>query len=114
MPVTPIPPDTVAVVVERTLVTLPACPDWSGSPNFTTYSNQPMSNWSCATAVNLGMMVVDPADLRRGRQPGVAEADPAARSIQLYREGKTKPLSTDVSTAEAYASDGSGSGGGSQ
>lgn len=107
-------PNTVMVVVQRSVVNLPACPDWQ-DPNLSSYSNQVSSNWSCATAVNLGMMVADPTDLQLGRQPGVAEADPAARSVQLYREGKTKPLSSNVSTADTYAGDtGSGAGSTSQ
>ena len=49
---------------ERYVVTLPPCPDWSkpaaGAGDFT---NTASSNFGCADAVNLGLMVATPADL---------------------------------------------------
>ena len=105
----PVSPDTVAVIVRRTVVALPACPDWSGWPNYSTFHNLPYSDWSCATAVNFGMMVAEPSDLVRGRTPGDADGTVMARSIENYRKGKTKPIMRDVSTAETYASGGGGS-----
>ncbi|MFO1127370.1 MAG: CpaD family pilus assembly lipoprotein [Rhodospirillales bacterium] len=99
-------PDTVAVIARHTVVTLPACPDWSGWPNYSTFHNLPYSNWSCATAVNFGMMVADPSDLARGRVPGDADGTVMARSIENYRKGKTKPIMRDVSTADTYSAGG--------
>ncbi|NJO67692.1 MAG: hypothetical protein HC826_01835 [Rhodospirillales bacterium] len=109
----PVLPDNVAVVVQRSIVGLPSCPDWSGSPAYSRYSNQVTSNWSCSTAVNFGMMVSNPADLQYGRPTGVASGEFLARSVQRYRDGKTKPLSSDVSTAETFAG-GSSSGNSSE
>lgn len=99
-------PDTVRVTVRSTVVILPGCPDWRSWPNYSTFHNQPVSDWSCSTAVNLGMMVATPADLVRGRVPGDADGTVAARSIENYRKGKTKPLLDDVSTAETFAAGG--------
>ncbi len=100
--------DLVAVSVRRYLAVLPACPDWSGVPGVN-FNNQPASNWSCATAVNFGMMLANPGDLVRGRDPGYADGERAARSVRAYREGKTKPIIRDASAAEVFP-DAGGSG----
>ncbi|MFO1154194.1 MAG: CpaD family pilus assembly lipoprotein [Rhodospirillales bacterium] len=105
----PVSPDTVAVIVRRSVVELPACPDWSGWPNYSTFHNLPSSNWSCATAVNFGMMVADPSDLVRGRTPGDADGTVMARSIENYRKGKTTPIMRDVSTADTFSGGGGSS-----
>ena len=58
------PPDAAVIRRERYVVTLPPCPDWSkpaaGAGDFT---NTASSNFGCADAVNLGLMVAQPADL---------------------------------------------------
>lgn len=91
--------DAVSIVVRRYVVTLPACPDWSGE--LTTYNNVPTSNWGCATSTNLGLMVAEPEDLVRGRNPGLADGEAAARSIDLYRKGETKDINPeDIGTIE--------------
>jgi pilus assembly protein CpaD len=97
--------DTITVVVRRHVVTLPGCPDWTGDPK-DTHSNQPSSNWSCATATNLGMMVADPGDLARGRQPSYVDGEFVAGSVERYRKGETAPLMSDVNTQETFESDG--------
>jgi len=83
--------DTVKVVVERYLVTLPGCPDWSGDMS-DTFNNDVHSNYGCATASNLGMMVANPEDLVHGRKLGPADGDYLRTSIERYKAGKTKPL----------------------
>ncbi|MDZ3836001.1 MAG: CpaD family pilus assembly lipoprotein [Rhodospirillales bacterium] len=93
--------DLVAVSVRRYVAVLPPCPDWSGVPGVN-FNNQPASNWSCATAVNFGMMLANPADLVRGRDPGYADGERAARTVKAYREGKTKPIIRDASAAEVF------------
>lgn len=106
--------NTVSVVVRRYLVTLPACPDWTGRPG-RNWNNTPSSNWGCATATNLGLMVTDPTDLAAPRAPGPMDANFAVLSIQRYREGKTTPLAPeDVGTVEAQQKTSSGSGGSDQ
>ncbi|MHA1598567.1 MAG: CpaD family pilus assembly protein [Alphaproteobacteria bacterium] len=82
--------DAVSIVVRRYVATLPGCPDWSGE--LTSYNNTPSSNWGCATATNLGLMVAEPQDLVRGRDPGYADGEAAARSIDRYRKGETKEI----------------------
>lgn len=98
--------NAVTVVVRRHVVALPACPDWTDKPG-DNHTNQPMSNWSCATATNLGMMVADPGDLARGRDPGYADGERQAMSIETYRKGEIAPLNTDVSTQDTFTSSGS-------
>jgi outer membrane protein OmpA-like peptidoglycan-associated protein len=61
------------LILERHLVTLPACPDWSRQSG-TDFANLPHSNHGCATASNLGLMVAEPRDLVRGRGLGPATA----------------------------------------
>jgi pilus assembly protein CpaD len=91
----------VRVVVRSYTVTLPGCPDWTTEPG-KSFDNVVHSNWGCATATNLGMMVADPGDLARGRQPGAADAELLSKRIQDYRKGETKALDPeDIGTIEA-------------
>lgn len=83
--------DAVNVVVRRHLVTLPGCPDWTSEPTFT-FNNTVHSNYGCATASNLGMMIADPEDLINGRTLAPADGDYLRTSIDNYRAGKTKAL----------------------
>jgi pilus assembly protein CpaD len=101
----PLPSDTLLVLVRRSIASLPACPDWTQMPG-DNFENQPMSNWSCATAVNFGMMLADPADLVRGRDPGFADGEYLARSVEKYRAGKTKPIIRDSASSEIFPSSG--------
>jgi pilus assembly protein CpaD len=96
-----LPREGIAVVVQRTAVTLPACPNWTQMPN-RNFDNQPMSNWSCATAVNFGLMLADPSDLVRGRDPGPADGEAVARSVENYRKGKTKDIIRDAASSEIF------------
>jgi pilus assembly protein CpaD len=112
--------DEMTVQLERYTVTPPDCPNWSkpagGDP-----TNSVWSNFGCATATNLGLMVAQPRDLLVGRQPGPPDADPALKAIQNYRAGKPIVLPDDLSTkasaptssagAPTSTSSGSGSGG---
>lgn len=84
-------PQTIEVVVRRAVVTVPGCPDWSKTPG-NSYDNTVSSNFGCANANNLARMVADPADLARGRDPGPADGNYGAVSIQSYRKGETKAL----------------------
>ena len=102
--------DSVTVLVHRYVVALPACPDWTDMPE-KKFMNQPANNWSCATAVNFGMMVADPGDLLRGREAGPGDGQMLADSVYRYRKGETKPLADDVSTAETFPGGSSSSAG---
>lgn len=81
----------VEVVLERYLVTLPACPDWSRQSG-TDFANLPHSNFGCATQTNLGLMVAEPRDLVRGRELGPADGIHQAEGIVRYRTGKVVEL----------------------
>ena len=81
----------VEIVLERYLVTPPPCPDWSRRSG-RDYSNQPHSNFGCATETNLGLMIANPRDLVRGRELGRADGIHQAEGIARYREGQLKQL----------------------
>jgi pilus assembly protein CpaD len=95
-----VPADSMLVVVERYVVTPPNCPDWSGAP-VGDHSNQPSSNFGCATATNLGLMVADPRDLVVGRDLGPEQGNAGLYAIERYRAGNSKPLAPS-SSAGAY------------
>lgn len=102
------PKNTVRVILRRYVVTLPGCPDWTSKPGDNS-QNRPGSNWSCATATNLGLMVADPADLVAGRRMGAADGEFSALSIDRYRKGKTTPLDPeDISVIEGQQKTGKG------
>ena len=81
----------VEVVLERYLVTLPGCPDWSRESG-TDFDNLPFSNFGCATETNLGLMIAEPKDLVRGRPLGPADGTHQAEGIVRYRTGKVVEL----------------------
>jgi pilus assembly protein CpaD len=81
----------VELILERHVVTLPACPDWSRQSG-TDFSNQPHSNFGCATQTNLGLMVAEPKDLVRGRTVAPADGVHQAEGIVRYRTGKVVEL----------------------
>jgi pilus assembly protein CpaD len=106
------PRDAATLRVGRYAVIPPKCPDWT-KPEADDFTNSPSSNFGCADAMNIGMMVADPADLVRGQQAGGADAAFAARGVEQYRSGaisKSLAALSDTSTPGA----GGGQGGGGQ
>lgn len=81
----------VEIVLERYLVTPPACPDWSRKTGID-YANKPHTNFGCATETNLGLMIADPRDLVRGRKLDPADGVHQAEGIVRYREGEQPEL----------------------
>lgn len=81
----------VELVLERHVVQLPPCPDWSreSGPD---YSNLPGSNFGCATQTNLGLMIDNPGDLARGRKLAPGDGIHAAEGIVRYRTGEVIEL----------------------
>ena len=77
----------VELVLERHLVRLPPCPDWSRESGLD-YANLPGSNFGCATQTNLGLMIDNPSDLARGRKLAPASGIHAAEGIVRYRTGE--------------------------
>ena len=71
-PLPVLPPNRAVVTVGRYAVTLPPCPNWS-QPRANDFTNALPSNFGCATATNLGLMVASPGDLTSGRQLGPAD-----------------------------------------
>lgn len=90
----------VTVAVNRYVVTTPRCPDYS-KPTETNYTNTTHSNFGCANAHNLGVMVADPADLARGRSEGAQDGTQSVLGVQRYRVGKVTPLIKDDTGSEA-------------
>lgn len=81
----------VEVVVERALVVLPECPDWSRESG-ADFANLPFSNLGCGVRTNQGLMVAEPRDLERGRRLGPADGVKAAGAIERYRAGEEAEL----------------------
>ncbi len=86
-PLAPVPRDSAIIAVNRYLVTLPPCPNWS-KPAEADFTNMHGSNFGCATATDLGEMLANPADLANGRPLGPAEAGPAVAAVQRYLNDK--------------------------
>jgi pilus assembly protein CpaD len=82
-----VPPERAVVVVTRTLVTLPACPNFS-KPSNSDFGNQPSSNFGCANQTNFGMMVANPTDLASGLPVAGSAGQPAAAAINRYMNDK--------------------------
>lgn len=82
-------PGGARIVVGRYNVTPPRCPDWSKRAE-QDFQNTPSSNFGCATATNIGMMVANPGDLLRGRGSLSPDTDFATRAVRLYRAGMAK------------------------
>ena len=104
------PPDRGVAEVIRTLVTLPACPNWS-KPSYSDFGNQPSSNFGCANQVNLGMMVANPTDLASGLPVGAAAGQPASAAVNRYLNDKVQlpvensalPIAASSSTQQGGA-----------
>lgn len=107
--------DEVNLTVRRYLVTLPGCPDFTTRAG-RSFDNQAHSNWGCATATNLGLMVAEPRDIAIGRGTTPGDAEALVLATQRYRAGMTRQLELgDTNTAETFGVQGtSGSGGASK
>lgn len=87
LPIASVPADRAIIQTGRYLVTMPPCPNWSKS-SAADFTNMHSSNFGCAQATNLGLMVASPADLAEGRPVGLADALPAAAAVQRYQSDK--------------------------
>jgi pilus assembly protein CpaD len=112
LPLESVPANHAILGVGRYAVTLPPCPNWSQPPN-TQYTNAYPSNWGCARAVNLGLMVANPADLVSGRALAPADGMPAVTAVQRYLNDRVKqPPAPTASPFAASTSGGGDTGGG--
>ncbi len=110
-PLAGVPPNRAVVTVGHYVVTLPPCPNWS-MPRANDFTNAPPSNFGCATAVNLGLMVASPADLTSGRSLALADGKPAVAAVDRYLDDKVElPAETSLGPIQA-GSGGSGVPGG--
>lgn len=94
-PLVAVPRDHAIITVGRYLVTLPACPNWSQYPA-SDFTNEKTSNFGCATAVNLGLMVASPADLAGARELAQADGTPAVSAVTRYLTDKVKLPETEA------------------
>ena len=76
----------VRLVVGRYVALPPNCPDWS-RPSASNPGNIADSNFGCAAATNLSLMIADPADLVRGRSLAPGDGQALSLGIQRYRSG---------------------------
>jgi pilus assembly protein CpaD len=97
------------VSIGRYAVTLPACPNWSQSLS-SDFTNAFTSNYGCADATNLGLMVASPADLVSGRPMGPTDATTAVAAVTRYYQDRVKP--PPVPTASPFSATTGGEGGG--
>ena len=104
------PANHAIVSVGRYAVTLPTCPNWSQSLSYD-FTNAFTSNYGCANATNLGLMVASPGDLVSGRPFSGADAQPAAAAVQRYLTDRVKqpPAMTASPFAAATGGDSGGS-----
>jgi len=106
-----VPANRAIVSVGRYAVTLPTCPNWSQSQSYD-FTNAFTSNYGCATATNLGLMVASPGDLVSGRQFSGADAQPATAAVQRYLTDRVKPPPTPTASPFGGGGGGGDSGGG--
>ena len=105
------------VNIGRYAVTLPDCPNWSQSLQWE-FTNAYTSNFGCADATNLGLMVASPGDLVSGREFTGIDAVPAINAVNRYQTDKITPPPQPTASpfsggggASAGAGGGAGAGG---
>jgi pilus assembly protein CpaD len=106
-----VPPNRAIVAIGRYAVILPSCPNWSQSLS-SDFTNAFTSNYGCANATNLGLMVANPADLVSGRPLGAANGTTAAAAVQRYLTDRVKPPPAPTASPFAASSAGGGDTGG--
>ena len=104
-----VPANHAIVSVGRFAVTLPSCPNWSQSLSFD-FTNAFTSNYGCANATNLGLMVASPGDLVSPRLSSGTNAQVTANAMQRYLTDRVKQ--PPAPTASPFAGGGGGGGGG--
>ena len=100
-----VPANHALVSVGRYAVTLPTCPNWSQSLS-ADFTNAYTSNYGCADATNLGLMVASPGDLVSGREFTGIDAVPAINAVNRYQTDRITP--PPQPTATPFGGGGSG------
>ena len=106
-----VPANHALVSVGRYSVTLPDCPNWSQSLSYD-FTNAFTSNYGCANATNLGLMVASPGDLVSGRPLAPADGMPAAAAVNRYLNDRVKPPPPPTSSPFAAPTSSGGDTGG--
>ena len=106
-----VPANHAIVAVGRYAVILPTCPNWSQSLS-ADFTNAFTSNYGCANATNLGLMVASPGDLVSGRSFTGTQAQPAAAAVQRYLTDRVKPPPTPTASPFSGGGGGGDQGGG--
>jgi len=106
-----VPANRAVVSVGRYAVTLPTCPNWSQSLDYD-FTNAFTSNYGCANATNLGLMVASPADLVSGRPFSGPDAQTASNAMQRYLTDRVKNPPAPTAQPFAASTDSGGGGGG--
>ena len=99
------------VNVGRYAVTLPNCTNWSQSLQWE-FTNAYTSNYGCADAVNLGLMVASPGDLVSGRKFTGIDAVPAINAVNRYQTDRITPPPTPTASPFAASTGGGAAAGG--
>jgi pilus assembly protein CpaD len=108
LPIGTAPANRAVVSIGRYAVILPGCPNWSQSLRYE-FTNALTSNYGCANATNLGLMVASPADLASGRPFTGIDGQPAVGAVQRYLTDRVKP--PPAITASPFAATAGGAGG---
>jgi len=77
----------------------PDCPSWA-TENASPFDNQPIPQFGCANARNLALMVDQPSDLIKGRDPGTASGVTTVGAIRRYNNNQTRGLIDPDSAAD--------------
>jgi pilus assembly protein CpaD len=91
--------DSVRLRYDVYAVRVPQCGEWSESSTFTPLNNEPLSNFGCATARNIGLMVANPRDLIRPQNSEGRDATRGTDVIAKYRAGKSTISEGQVSSS---------------
>lgn len=77
----------VKIKLARYAAHVPDCPNWT-KRTADAFSNGLSSNFGCAQAANLALMVADPRDLQRGRDLAPADGAFMANTLGLYQRSE--------------------------
>jgi pilus assembly protein CpaD len=82
--------DEIVVFAQTVAVVQPTCAGYN-APIALDQEWRPIGQLGCANAVNLGLMVANPADLMQGRPLGPGDAEHQTQAITRYRTGTVYP-----------------------